>query len=425
MRRYYNKAFGLATSSTAKDTYILFVGNILSAFFGFLYTLIVARALTVPEFGVFSAALNLVFIIVGVADLGISGGLVNFVADAISKGKTKKADMFKKSAFQIRIVAVTVVVLLLFLIAPYIGSTLLATDAKSVVYLVAIVSATYLIATLFPFILQAERRFSRSAIIEASLGLVRFAVAALFLIGGLTLVKALGAFAVASIFGIIVGFVFVGTRFLKVDTKKDIHVKLLKFSGWLGLTRVVGALAGRLDITMLAAIAGAAATGFYSIPSRLSLFVSVLTSSFASVLAPRLASFGDKAKEKSYITKAFLATLPIVAGIIVWIFIAGPFIVTLFGAKYALSVPIFRALLIAMIPFVLTAPSVTAIIYAIKKPIYIGLFSVFQLILIFSLNYILIPRFGPIGPTITLAIVNTLLAIYTWSIVIKHYWVDK
>jgi O-antigen/teichoic acid export membrane protein len=174
---------------------------------------------------------------------------------------------------------------------------------------------------------------------------------------------------------------------------------------------------------MLAFFAGATATGFYSIPSRLASFIIVLTSSFAAVLAPRLAGFGDEEKEKAYILKSTLALLPIVAGVVFWILIAKPFILILFGEKYLPSVPVFQALAAAQIPFLVTAPAVAAIIYSMKKTVFIGAFSFFQIVAVFLLNYIFIPRYGPIGPTITFGITNTILALYTWFIVIRHYWI--
>jgi O-antigen/teichoic acid export membrane protein len=147
-----------------------------------------------------------------------------------------------------------------------------------------------------------------------------------------------------------------------------------------------------------------------------------LAASFSGVLAPRMAGFGDRFREKSYIIKSTLALLPITAGIIVWIIFAKPFILFLFGAKYLQSVPVFQALAAAQIPFLFTVPSVTAIIYSMKKTVFIGAFSFFQIAAIFLLNFIFIPKYGPIGPTITFGITNTILAIYTWVIVIKHYW---
>jgi O-antigen/teichoic acid export membrane protein len=176
---------------------------------------------------------------------------------------------------------------------------------------------------------------------------------------------------------------------------------------------------------MLAILAGATATGLYSIPSRLAGFVTVLTSSLSGVLAPRLAGFGNKEEEKKYIIKATLATLPIIAALVFWIIIAKPFILILFGNNYLDSVPIFKALVVAMIPFVFTAPSVTAIVYAMKKNVYIGAFSFFQIAAIFLLNLVFIPKYGPMGPTITFGITNTILAIYTWVIVIRYYWFEE
>ena len=67
MRRYIEQAITLARSGTARDTYILFIGNLLSAFFSFIFTLLVARALSVSEFGVFSAVINLATIIVSLS----------------------------------------------------------------------------------------------------------------------------------------------------------------------------------------------------------------------------------------------------------------------------------------------------------------------------------------------------------------------
>jgi O-antigen/teichoic acid export membrane protein len=173
---------------------------------------------------------------------------------------------------------------------------------------------------------------------------------------------------------------------------------------------------------MLAAISGAVATGLYSIPSRLASFIIILSGSFGAVLAPRFAGFGNKDSERKYIIKSLLAVLPIVAGIIFWIIIAKPFILTLFGEKYVDSVPVFQALVAAQVPFLFTVPSVTAIIYSMKKTFYIGIYSFFHIFAIFILNLIFIPKYGVFGPALTLGITYTLLAIFSWVIVIKHYW---
>lgn len=424
MRKYVNRALGLATSNTAKDTYILFGGNVFSAFLGFVFTLFVARALTVTDFGVFSAATNLIVIIYSLGDLGLAGGMINYVALLYAQGKKEEENKYLKATFVLRLIVVSLLSLAIFLFARTVSTNLLATEDVRIAYWVAAISFGYLFEGFFTPVLQAEKRFSTSIIVFNSLGLSRaLIVLVFFLFGTLSTNSALSAFFLSTFLPVITGFWFTGVGFLLAKVKKEIYINLVKFSGWLGVNRIISSFSGRLDIQMLASMSGAAATGLYSIPSRLASFIIVLASSFSSVLSPRFAAFGGRKEEKKYLGKALLATIGITLLVVTWIIIAKPFILILFGSKYLEAVPVFQSLAASMIPFLFAIPSVTAIIYALKKPIYIGLFSFFQLAAMFFLNLYLIPKFGVFGPTITYAIANSILALYSWAIVIKYYWV--
>jgi O-antigen/teichoic acid export membrane protein len=423
VRKYIDKARTLAVSATARDTYILFVGNLISSFFSFLFTLLVARSLSVPEFGVFSAVINLVTIIASFSDIGISSGLVSFVAEAHGKKDYKSVQKYIKSALVLKLLTVSILGIVVLIFSSYISNNFLATSDIRMAYWVSGLSVALIFWAIFPSILQAQKRFLQSVVVNLSLVVTRVLITFILVVfGGLTLFKVLGAFAAASFFSILAGFIFLGTGFVFIKARKEIYVKLLKFSGWLGVNKVVSSISGRIDVQMLAALAGATVTGYYSISSKLALFIVILTSSFSAVLAPRLASFGNKEKEKAYIKKAFWVIPPIIIGIIVWIIIAEPFITILFGQKYLAAVPVFKALAASMIPFILTAPAVPAIIYAMKKPVYIGVFSFFQIAAIFLINYLLIPVIGAFAPTVAFGVVHTILAIYVWVIVIKYYW---
>ena len=50
-------------TATAKDTFMLFAGNLGAAFWGFLFTLFVARSMSVYEFGILSAVFNFVCLV--------------------------------------------------------------------------------------------------------------------------------------------------------------------------------------------------------------------------------------------------------------------------------------------------------------------------------------------------------------------------
>jgi len=79
-----------ARSKTAKDTAILFFANILSAFLGFLFTVVVARTLSIEDFGIFSAANNLIMMLISFSDLGLSTGLVYYVSKHLAKEEKEK-----------------------------------------------------------------------------------------------------------------------------------------------------------------------------------------------------------------------------------------------------------------------------------------------------------------------------------------------
>lgn len=425
MKAIIQRARVLIFSSTAKDTYVLFVGNLGSAFLGFVFTFFVARALNREDFGIFSAAMNLVIILTSLSDVGITSGLVNFIADADAKKDEKKSQQYQMAGLIIRIVIVTTLSLLVILFAPFISKSMLATTDPMIAVWASIISLILFVPMYFPYVLQAKKQFLKSVIVDniyyffRLIGLLGF-----IYFGAISLYSAFSTAILGFSSAVIISFAFLKHDFLFSKPKKEIFTNLLKFSGWIGVNRIISSVSGRLDIQMLASISGASVTALYSIPSRLASFIVILTSSFSAVLAPRFASMGSKEKERAYLIKATIACIPIIVLTIVWVIFAEPFMALIFP-NYIDSVPIFQLLSLATIPFILTAPSVAAIIYAMKKNVYIGAFSFFQIVAIFLLNSYFIPKYGATGPTYTYMFTNSILAIYTWVIVIKHYWFEK
>jgi O-antigen/teichoic acid export membrane protein len=423
VKKYFDLIRTALFSATIKDTFVLFSGNVLSAFWSFLFTLFVARAFSVYDFGIFSAAINLISILSSIADIGISTGSVNFVSEHIARGEHEKANEYIKASFLIRLFIVLAISAVVAIFAPFVSKTLLATRDPMIAIWSAVVPIFLFPDAFFPYILQAKKKFFHSTLIDNAFYIARLLFAlGFFIVGGLTMSKAFWAFGAGFLVECVLVVIFIKTDFLHSRPQKDEYKNLLKFSGWMGVNRVISSISGKLDVQMLIIMAGAVSTGLYSIPSKLAGFIVVLAGSFSSVLAPRLAGFRNKESEKSYIVKSLLALLPIVAGVIFWIIIAKPFMLLLFGKKYLASVPIFQALAAAEIPFLFTAPSTSAIIYSMKKTVYIGAFSFFQLAAIFLLDLFLIPKYGVYGPVITLGLTNIILVVYSWFFVIKHYW---
>lgn len=424
MKKKFNKYVGYALSGTAKDTYILFIGNILSAFLGFLFTVLIARVLSVSDFGIFSASFNLVLIIAAVADLGVTPGLIRFISKLYIKKKKNTSDKFLKAGFSIRLCVFTFIIFLLLISNSF--SKLLATKDPKVTFWSILISFCVTLWTFSPNVLISRKKFIKKVVVENSMVFVRLFVAVTFLVlGMLSLNTSFWAFLIGTIVGAFIGLKFIGFGFIKTKPEKDIYLKLMRFSGWLGLYQMVSAILNRIDVQMLASLMGSTATGLYSIPSRLAVFIIVLAASYASALSPRMTLLKNKKDSLSYIKKTSLALIPMVILILIWIILARPFIYILFGVKYLSTVNTFRLLSFAMIPYLLSVPAFTTIIYTFKKPKYIGVFSIVQLILVVFINVLLIKRYGINGPGITFFISNSLYALYTWTLIIIFFKKDK
>lgn len=424
VNKYARKLINLGLPSTAVDTGVLFIGNTVSSFFSFLFTIIIARLLDVESFGIFSAVSNLTLLIVPLTSLGLNYGLIKYVSLARKNKDREKENSYIKATFLIWLLGLLVVSIVLIIFSKDISTRLLATSDSRVSYLAAAISIGIFLWHFFPLVLQAKRKFLRSMISEGVVSLSRTLVMFLLLLVGIsTLNKVLSIYVISILVSaVVVGYFVTNYDFLKAKIDKTIIKRLIVFSGWLGVSRISLGVAGRLDVQMLAYMVGATATGFYSISSRLAFYVLMLATSFSTVMATRLSSFEDMAQEKRYIVRTTLVTFLVTLGVLVWIAAARPFIVILFGEKYLPSVNIFRVLALAMIPYFVSTPASTAVTYALKKTRLVGIFSVIQLTLILVLNLILIPTYGVYGPAISIGIVNSLMLLFYWSLVYKYYF---
>jgi len=125
----------------------------------FFLPLLIARALSVTEFGIFSAAANLIVIISSVTDIGLSSGLVNFVASFWAKKEEDKANQYIKAAFLMKFLTVSVLSAIILILAPFVSKTLLATGDTRVAFWVVVISLALFSWTFFPFVLQAQNFF--------------------------------------------------------------------------------------------------------------------------------------------------------------------------------------------------------------------------------------------------------------------------
>lgn len=203
---------------------------------------------------------------------------------------------------------------------------------------------------------------------------------------------------------LIMSVLLLGTDFLKVKRISGDLIKLLKFTSFLGIARGLTALASRLDVLMIISLSGPTEAGIYATASRIIAIYPLLSGSFGTVIAPRLSLLTEKKILKEFMLKVSLGTIGLISTVLILIIFAKPFMLLLFPQKGIEAISVFQLLLVSMIFFVGSLPSVSLAVYYLKKPHILTLNSVLQLIVVFIGNLIFIPKFGRFGASYSLII---------------------
>lgn len=395
----FDEIKNLILSKTAKDTYVVFAGNIISFFFGIFFAILAARAIEPSGWGIFSAYGGVMVILFAVSEMGLSSGLFRFVSRLWSKGETKEAKKISDIIFTMRLLTSVIFSFLMIMFGVFVSNT------PILVYLTALGLIGSLLTDFQISLFQVKRMWFISSLLLVSTNFFRLA--------GLIFTRNFWILDLTALFA-----VFFLTPFLtflasliferpSVSFQKNFFVivrKISKFSIWMGINRSVGSISSRVDSILLLQLAGAYEAGIVGAARQLGNAVMILLASFATVIAPRLASYEGTHLKKYYKKVAFLSVL-LGVGVLAGVLFVDP-IISLFGPKYAASAGVLKWLLIGLVPFALSNPSVNALIYAFHKPKIIALLSVVQLPLIIAGNILLVPRIGIYGPVVIIGLWN-------------------
>lgn len=401
----FDEIKNLILSRTAKDTYVVFVGNVVSFVFGIFFVILAARKIDPSGWGVFSAAGAFMLILFSFSELGLSSGLFKFVSRLSAQGKESEVNAVASVILIIRLATSLIFCSLIFVFAAPLSLLLLKINNSSLMYLTAAGLLGVLLIDFQISLIQAKRKWLKSAIV---LSLTSF-----FRLSFLIISSYLGKFSLVTLFAVFFLSPFV-TFFtsllferpkLRLSSKSfSIFKKVSKFSLWMGLNGSVNSIAGRVDSILLIQLLGPFETGIVGAAKQLGNAVLILLASFATVIAARFSSYsGSKLVE--YFKKTVSFSYLLAAGVLVGIIFVDP-IISLLGAKYALSMGVLMLLLVSYIPFALASPAVSLLIYAFHKPNIIATLSLLQLPLIVVGNILLIPKLGIYAPIIVIGLWN-------------------
>lgn len=394
----------LLLSKTARNTYLVFIGNMISAVFAFVFTVVLYRVISISNFGYYSALFSLFILVCDVSDVGIGASLSHFLPAL--KNNRGRFNAFIKTSFLYQSGVVLALCLLILVVSNFLaGSFFHNPSLAPLVRVITIGIFGLTILNFFGYILSAEERFVGASILSALSSILRLIfLVVIILLSAVSLTSVMWTQIASMVLTACLGLAFIGSKFLKSSPNSKDYTDLLRFSKFLGVARSLTAVSSRLDTLMLIAFTNSVETGIYATASRVISIYPLLAGSFTSVIAPRISGIATKGEFKNYLSKVILATAGLISTILVLIVFAYPFITILFGQKARDSVEVFRLLLVSQIFFTASIPAVAVAIYYVKKPQILTINSILQLIIVIVGNLIFIPKYGRMGPAISLTV---------------------
>lgn len=399
----------LFASYTAKDLYFVSTGNLIIILTGFLFTVLAARNLMPETFGIFSALISLTLIFSDLGDLGIGAGLSNFLPPLIQLKDRLSVNKVIKTTLILQLFISLIILLVFFAFSKEIALLILRSDSANslnFIRLSALGVVSFMLYNFFNSVLSAKEQFKKTFMVMLFYSVPRLLILILTLLFlNLDVAKIFLIFTAGPLIGFIIGALFSNLDFIKAKGLYPIK-KILSFSVFLSINKIFVSLFSRLDVIMLSSLASSYSAGIYSAASRVAFIYPLVGGSLATVLAPRYARFSTPEALK-YSKKVFLLIIALITSVFL-LMLLSPFVIDLvYGSSYNDSARVLRFLLLSIIPFLLAIPTNNLLTYTLKKPQLLAVSSLIQLVIIFSLNLLLVPRLGSIGPAISIGLSAT------------------
>ncbi len=193
----------------------------------------------------------------------------------------------------------------------------------------------------------------------------------------------------------------------------------MKFGLKAYIANVIGFLNYRIDKIILNSLLGITALGYYDVAVESAEKLWVLSSSIAAVVFPKISSL-EEDEERNQLTllvlkNLFLASTAI--GVIAF-FLIRPAMVLLYGVEFEPAADGFKLLLPGIIAVGLSRILANDM-SGRNKPEVSAVVSLVGLVLNIILNFVLVPRFGFLGASISSSISYTTLFIIRWMLFLR------
>ena len=393
----------LLFSQTSKDSAVSLAGNIGVAVNAMLFTIIIARGLAPDRFGLFSALVALVSLLASLGDMGLSGALVNFIPKLSSPKNLITTAFWSQTAISVFFS------LLLILVIPFKNQIFPGASSQQLL-ITAIMIFVFIIEIFWINLLRAQKHFGLASLLSISDSFIKLTFIAL--VHPLTIELGLVASLISAIPPTLFGLKHYAHS-LSFSFSLSQLKQLFSFVKWLALIHLLSIATGRIDTIFLVSLHSSYAAGIFSAANRMVLLFILFVSSISMVIAPRFSGFTTIVQVKNYLKKISLLLAPVLLLMLILQLFAGQVVDIVFGADYKSAVLVFRYLMLAYIPFLISLLTINPLIYFFNLPKFIAAVTGIQLSILVILDLIFIPQLGALGPVVAVGLAQTVALMLT------------
>ncbi len=408
MKKIISRLFNLSRTKTAKDTYIVFIGNAAAGFIGMVLMIFLSRILGPAGFGIFSISFSFFTLLSKFSDFGLNFAMVKDISQARARQKKKKIVRIFETVFTIKLAITFLMALLGIISVNWLSEALFKAPLSSVSNrLVIVFFAFFVFYDLIRVFFEANKRFVESTSMYIVSNLIKIITIGLlfFFLSNFKdyiIIYLLGPFIAALIF-------FPRTKLkLKIKFHMQEFKALKKFASWMAVSVILAAIGENLNIFMVSAKLSVYEAGIYSAAEKFLLPFYLFATALGTVLISRASEFSELSHIKSFIKKIFVIQLAFLC-LTLMILPLTNFLPLLLGEQYSGSTIILKILILAGF-FRLAITPLNSVFYPLNKSFIFAFDSAIQVIFLYFLNKRFLINFGVKGAAFSFLIVN--LAIF-------------
>lgn len=411
-----------------RGSLFVFIASVITAFLGYFTRIILARGLTVEDYGLFFAIFSFISFLLFFRDLGLGSALVKHLAEFQAK---KQFNEIKTGIFAVLIslfLLSAIFGLVLYFLAPLLSQTYFKDERATIILYFFI--AYILVSALFLFLgnifqgFQKIKTFSLMEPIRCSIVLLAII---LLLKWDYGIIAPVIAYTLSwlTVFLIFLPWAWHAFSFLKykIQNMRGITKQLYVFGMAVALAQIGAKAIARIDTLMLTYFTSLTEVGIYNVVQPTALLFLFFSGSITPALYPLVSELWAK-NDKRRLAEgirllhkySFILTMPAFLTVLVF---SQLFLKITFGEEYITGSFALQILLIGIL-FLLVASVNNTVLSAIGKPSAVTKAFIIIAVINVLLNLILIPLFGINGASMSTSISYLLLLIFSTKYIVKY-----